>query len=218
MAKSGVIVGSGSRKTRSVAAGRTGDAEVRLGSADGIKTKSSVIVFTGDGKGKTEAALGLVVRALGADFRVLLVQFIKSWEVSENKTLAKLYQVSGGRLTIFKGGKGFFRAGDLSAEGVSEAEHRCVAEETFAMVLAAVRSGEYDLVVADEINNAVHDGLLRQAQLVELIELRGDSTHLCLTGRDFPGELVGLVDYVTEMRKIKHPYDGGDLAVLGIDY
>lgn len=180
--------------------------------------KSSVIVFTGEGKGKTEAALGLTLRALGADYKVLFGQFIKSWEVSEDKMLAKLVQVLGGRLEVVKGGRGFYRAGDLSAEGVSEAEHRRAAGETFELLLGSAQSGEYDLVIADEINNAVHDGLLKESQLVRLIKSRHASTHLCLTGRDFPESLLPLVDYATDMQKLKHPYDNGVLAVVGIDY
>lgn len=180
--------------------------------------KSSVIVFTGEGKGKTEAALGLVLRALGADFRVLLVQFIKSWEVSEDKMLTKLYKVSDGKLTLVKGGKGFFAAGKLSAKNVSDEEHKKAAQETFELLLAETQAGKYDLVIADEINNAVHDGLLTKAQLKDLINSRSQATHLCLTGRNFPKDLLPLVNYATEMDKLKHPYDDGDLAIAGIDY
>lgn len=180
--------------------------------------ESSVIVFTGDNKGKTEAALGLAVRALGADFRVLWVQFIKTWEVSEDKTLAVLAEAFKGRLTIIKGGKGFFAAGDMSAKGVSEEEHRQAANDTYATLLSGVQSGDFDLVIADEINNAVHDGLLTNEQLKSLIERRNSVTHLCLTGRNFPKKLLPIVDYATDMTKLKHPYDKGDLAIVGIDY
>ncbi|MFV0485520.1 MAG: cob(I)yrinic acid a,c-diamide adenosyltransferase [Candidatus Saccharimonadales bacterium] len=180
--------------------------------------QSSVIVFTGENKGKTEAALGLAMRALGADFRVLFVQFIKAWEVSEDKTLSVLAEAFGDKLTTVKGGKGFYDAGDLSAKGVSDAEHKRIANETYDTLLKEAQLGNYDLVVADEINNAVHDGLLTKDQLRALIETRNDTTHLCMTGRDFPKDLLPLVDYATDMRKLKHPYDHGDLAIVGIDY
>lgn len=188
--------------------------------------KSSVIVFTGDGKGKTEAALGLCLRALGADFRVLWGQFIKAWEVSEDKMLAQLTTVlnrspTDGRkeqLTIYKGGRGFYGAGAASAKNVSEAEHRAAAQTSYEFLLGCAQSGDYDLIICDEINNAVHDGLLDVAQLRELIESRHAQSHLCLTGRNFPEELLPLVDYATEMGKLKHPYDSGALAIQGLDY
>lgn len=180
--------------------------------------ESSVIVFTGENKGKTEAALGLAMRALGADFRVLFVQFIKAWEVSEDKTLGVLTEAFNGKLVAVKGGKGFFDAENLSANGISDEEHKKAANETYEALLLETQSGNFDLVIADEINNAVHDGLLTKAQLKALISTRNNSTHLCLTGRNFPKDLLPLVNYATDMQKLKHPYDNGDLAIVGIDY
>ena len=158
------------------------------------------------------------MRALGADFRVLFVQFIKAWEVSEDKTLEVLSNAFKDKLVSVKGGKGFFEAGNMSAKGVSDEEHRKVANDTFEALLLETQSGNFDLVIADEINNAVHDGLLTKKQLKSLIETRNNSTHLCLTGRGFPKEFIPLVDYATDMCKLKHPYDQGDLAIVGIDY
>ncbi|MDR3298314.1 MAG: cob(I)yrinic acid a,c-diamide adenosyltransferase [Candidatus Nomurabacteria bacterium] len=180
--------------------------------------KSSIIVFTGDGKGKTEAALGLTLRALGADFRVLFVQFIKAWEVSEDRTLKSLSEIPSMKLTLKKGGKGFYAAGDLSAKNVSEEDHKKAANKAFDYILGEAKSGRYDLIVADEINNAVHDGLLKKDQLRELINICKDNVNLCLTGRNFPSDLLPLIDYATEMNKLKHPYDTKELAILGIDY
>jgi cob(I)alamin adenosyltransferase len=180
--------------------------------------KSSVVVFTGDGKGKTEAALGLCVRALGAGLRVCFGQFIKSWEVSEDKALAELVKVFDGRLMVYKGGCGFYGAGEMSAKQVSEAEHKAAALETYEFLTECAQSTKYDLVIADEINNAVHDGLLSEHQLKEFIEDRDEKTHICLTGRNFPENLLPLVDYATDMAKLKHPYDSGKLAIVGVDY
>jgi cob(I)alamin adenosyltransferase len=180
--------------------------------------QSSVIVFTGDGKGKTEAALGLTLRALGADFKVAFVQFAKAWEVSEDKALAKLSKVYGKNLAVKKGGKGFYDAGKLSAKNVDKSEHKAAAEATYGFILTCAQSGKYDLVIADEINNVVHDGLLSKTQLRNFIKTRHKNTHLCLTGRNFPPSLLSLVNYATSMEKQKHPYDDGRLAILGIDY
>jgi cob(I)alamin adenosyltransferase len=188
------------------------------------KTKKSVVlVYTGDGKGKTSAALGQVVRALGAGQRVAFVQFIKSWEVSEHKFFANFLQVPNlqdmqGKFTFYKGGRGFYRAGAQSAKGVSDSEHHKAAEETFDLAYAAAKSGDYDLVICDEINNAVHDGLLNVTQLRNLITHRAATTSLCLTGRNFPAELLDLADIATDMTKLKHHFDDGFLAEEGIDY
>ncbi|MCL1839597.1 cob(I)yrinic acid a,c-diamide adenosyltransferase [Candidatus Saccharibacteria bacterium] len=185
--------------------------------------QSSVIVFTGDGKGKTEAALGLALRALGADFKVAFIQFIKAWAVSEDQTLSALQQIYGSKIYLHKGGKGFYYAKDQAQvkpplTEVSKAEHHKAAADTYADVLTRTQSGDYDLVIADEINNAVHDGLLTKSQLRTLIKTRHPSTHLCLTGRNFSKDLLPLVDYATSMTKLKHPYDQGSLAIIGIDY
>lgn len=184
-----------------------------------FKTKDSVVVvYTGEGKGKTSASLGLTVRALGAGWRVAYVQFIKHWDVSEHVFLRKIANVFKGRLKFLKGGKGWFNAGELSAKGVTEAQHKQAAQETYDFALEAASSGTFDLVVCDEINNAVHDGLLAPDRLEEIIKKRAPKTSLCLTGRNFPKELLPLADIATNMTKIKHHYDDKYLANKGIDY
>lgn len=183
------------------------------------KNKDSVaLVYTGEGKGKTSASLGLMARALGNDWRVAYVQFIKHWEVSEHKFIQTVSGVYKGKLVLFKGGKGFYNAGNLSAKGVSDEEHKKFALNTYKFALECAKSGEYNLVVCDEINNAVHDGLLAKKQLENLIVSRNKHTSICLTGRNFPEELLGLVDIATNMTKIKHHFDDKYLANKGIDY
>jgi cob(I)alamin adenosyltransferase len=183
------------------------------------KTKPSVvIVYTGDGKGKTSAGLGLMVRALGNRNRVAFIQFIKHWGVSEHVFIRDIQPLFKDQLYFYKGGKGFYDAGDLSAEFVSTDQHKDAAEETYAEALKAVTSGDFDLVICDEINNAVHDGLLSQKQLQALIEQRAIKTSLCLTGRNFPDNLLKLVDIATDMTKLKHHFDDKFLAQKGIDY
>lgn len=183
------------------------------------QTKENVVVvYTGDSKGKTSASIGLMCRALGRSWRVAYVQFIKDWEVGEHVFIQKIQPVFGDNLTFYKGGKGFFNAGDISAENVSEAQHQQAAQSTYEFALKCASSREYDLVICDEINNAVHDGLLTHAQLEHLINSRYAKTSLCLTGRHFPKDLLDMVDIATNMTKIKHHFDDKYLANKGIDY
>lgn len=183
------------------------------------KTKQNVvIVYTGESKGKTSASIGLLCRALGRGWRVAYVQFIKDWEVGEHTFIQKIAPIFGDKLTFYKGGKGFFNAGDLSAEDVSDTEHQKAAQKTYEFALACAQDTRYNLVICDEINNAVHDGLLTKAQLATLITSRTPKTSLCLTGRNFPKSLLPHVDIATNMTKIKHHFDDKFLANKGIDY
>jgi len=183
------------------------------------KTKDSVvIVYTGESKGKTSAGIGLLVRALGNRWNVAFIQFIKYWGVGEHVFIRDIMPLFEDQLYFYKGGKGFYKAGDLSAEFVSEAQHKQAAQETYDEAFKAVTSGAYQLVICDEINNAVHEGLLTVKQLRELIQKRTPQTSICLTGRDFPDELLPLVDIATNMTKIKHHFDDKYLANKGIDF
>jgi cob(I)alamin adenosyltransferase len=183
------------------------------------KTKDSVVVvYTGEGKGKTSAAVGLLARSLGAGWRVAFVQFIKHWQVSEHDFIENIQPLYKKELLFYKGGKGFYNAGALSEKGISNDEHQQAARETYKVALEAASSGAYDLVICDEINNAVHDGLLSTKQLKSLIDSRSDKTSLCLTGRNFPEELLDYVDIATHMTKMKHHFDDKYLANKGIDF
>lgn len=183
------------------------------------KTKKSVvIVYTGEGKGKTSAGVGLAVRALGAGWRVAFVQFVKNWQVSEHKFFEKIAPLYGDSFVFYKGGKGFYNAGALSAADVSEADHKKAAQDTLARAQDYSNSGKFDLVICDEINNAVHDGLITEEDLASLIKNRSDKTSLCLTGRNFPISLLDKVDIATHMTKIKHHFDDKFLANEGIDF
>ena len=177
-----------------------------------------VIVYDGEGKGKTSASLGLMIRALGAGMRVAFFQFIKHWTVAEHRFVERIQPLYAEELVFHKGGRGFYKAAELSAADVSEAEHRRSARETYKLALAAVKSGDYGLVICDEINNAFQDGLLERRQLEDLIRRRRADVNLCLTGRGFPSDLLDLVDIATEMKKLKHHFDDKFLANPGIDY
>jgi len=183
------------------------------------KTKDSVvIVYTGDGKGKTTASLGLLVRALGNRSKVAFIQFIKYWGVSEHVFIRDIQPLFKDQLYFYKGGNGFYQAGELSEQHITEEQHKKAARQTYDEALKAVSSGDYDLVICDEINNAVHDGLLTVKQLEKLITSRAPRTSLCLTGRDFPAKLLGQADIATDMRKLKHHFDDKFLANKGIDF
>jgi cob(I)alamin adenosyltransferase len=183
------------------------------------KVKDSVVVvYTGDNKGKTSAALGLMVRALGNRWNVAFVQFIKYWGVGEHVFIRDIMPLFKDQLHFYKGGKGFYKAGDLTAAHVTDEQHKQAAADTFAEALRCAQSGDYDLLICDEINNAVHDGLLAEAQLRELILTRAPHTSLCLTGRNFPKDLLSLTDIATDMHKLKHHYDDDFLANKGIDF
>lgn len=182
-------------------------------------TKDSVvIVYTGEGKGKTSASLGLMARALGNHWRVAFIQFIKHWGVGEHVFIRDIQSVFGDDLYFYKGGKGFYDAGDISAADITDKQHEQAARETYDTALECITSGNYDLVICDEINNAVHDGLLSTKDLAKLIDVRGKKVSLCLTGRNFPEKLLSKVDIATDMHKIKHHFDDKYLANKGIDY
>lgn len=183
------------------------------------KTKESVVlVYTGEGKGKTSASIGLMARALGNRWNVAFIQFIKYWGVGEHVFIRDIQPLYKDQLYFYKGGKGFYDAGDLSPQNITPDQHKMAAAETLAEAIEAASSGEYNLVICDEINNAVHDGLISIADLIKLLDARSPNTSLCLTGRNFPKELFERVDIATDMTKVKHHFDEKFLANPGIDY
>lgn len=180
--------------------------------------QSVVVVYTGDNKGKTSASIGLMCRALGRGQKVAYIQFIKHWEVGEHTFIKKIQPIFQNDLFFYRGGKGFYNAGELSEQSISDESHKKAAEATFDVALKSVSSGDYDVVICDEINNAVNDGLLPKTAIKELIDKRSEATSLCLTGRNFPKEYIKLVDIATEMNKLKHHFDDKFIANKGIDY
>jgi len=183
------------------------------------KNKDSVVVvYTGEGKGKTSAAVGLMARALGNRWNVAFIQFIKYWGVGEHVFIRDIQPLFKDQLFFYKGGKGFYNAGDISAEFVTEEQHKKAAYDTYKIALECVKNSEYQLVICDEINNAVHDGLLTEKQFENLFKQRAANTSLCVTGRDFPKSMVKYSDIVTNMTKVKHHFDDKFLANKGIDF
>ncbi|MBX6423893.1 cob(I)yrinic acid a,c-diamide adenosyltransferase [Thermosulfurimonas sp. F29] len=166
-----------------------------------------VQVYTGDGKGKTTAALGLIVRALGAGFRVALVQFLKKGDYSEIRTLRRFEP----QLSIYQFHSGGFVRGHPDATVC-----RAVAEG-WRWAREIIKSGEFQLVVLDEINVALSLKLLSPEEVVSVLRERPSGVEVVLTGRNAPEEVIEFADLVTEMRKLKHYYERGIPARLGIE-
>lgn len=171
-----------------------------------------VIVYTGNGKGKTTAALGMALRATGYDHRICMIQFIKgSWHYGEMDSAARL----GPNFELIAAGRGF--VGIVDDESPRE-EHERVAREAVRISRERVNSGRYDLVVLDEINYAVNLGLVGIEDVVGLIRGKPGGLNLVLTGNHARPEVIEMADLVTEMREIKHPYRLGIKARKGVDF
>lgn len=171
-----------------------------------------VIVYTGDGKGKTTAALGLCVRAVGHGNKIRIIQFIKSdWEYGEIEGIARL----GPEVEITPMGAGCI---GILGDNKPLEEHRQAARRAFELAREVIESGEFDIVILDEINIAVHFGLIDVKEVIEAIEHRPRHLDVVLTGRYAKSELVDLADLVTEMHEVKHPFRQGRLSKKGIDY
>lgn len=176
-----------------------------------------VILYTGNGKGKTTAALGAVLRALGHGWKVLVIQFFKGdWpvvfgDVEMGKRLAP-------QLEVRQLGKGFVQAmGDKKPLE----EHVAAAREAMRQAREAVVSGRYDLIVLDELACAIDYAgvqLVRLEDVLNLINAKPPALHLIVTGRNAPQPLIDRADLVTEMKEIKHPWQQKIPAQLGIDY
>ena len=181
----------------------------------GEKPHGLVLVHTGDGKGKTTAALGLALRAWGDGLRVLILQFIKGgWKYGELQAIAALRESdAGGTIELQQLGKGFTRKGNIA-----EAEHQRAAQEALAKAQEAITCGKWDLVILDEINYAVKFGLVSVKDVLTLLSQRPKNLHVVLTGRDAAPEIVKRADLVTEMRLVKHPYQQGIQAQRGIEF
>ena len=169
--------------------------------------KGYVQVYTGDGKGKTTAAIGLAIRALGAGWRVFIAQFLKSGEYSEHKALAQFSD----HLTIKTYGRNVF------IKGEPEEEDRRLAQEAYQEIAEIVAAGQYRLVILDEANVAVHYGLITVAQILDLIDRRAEGVELLITGRYAHSQLIERADLVTEMSAVKHYFDRGIKARVGVE-
>ncbi|MEM3626860.1 MAG: cob(I)yrinic acid a,c-diamide adenosyltransferase [Candidatus Bathyarchaeia archaeon] len=168
-----------------------------------------VQVYTGNGKGKTSAAFGLALRAVGRGLKVYIIQFIKGgFDYGELYVIDRIPNL---KLRAF--GKGKF-----VMEKPPEEDDVKLAEEALALAEEVVNGGEYDVVILDEVNVALNLKLINIGKVLELIRNKPKHVELVLTGRYAPEEIIAAADLVTEMREIKHPYNKGYKARKGIEY
>jgi cob(I)alamin adenosyltransferase len=189
-----------------------------------------ILINTGPGKGKTTAALGTAFRAAGNGMRVLILQFLKgSWHYGEldsahalNSALSPALGAGltpdpglpGENFVIKQMGRGFVKIGGAE----TDPEDVRLVEEAWAESAAAILSGDWDLIVLDEINYAISYKLLDPEKVAEVLRQKPEMTHIILTGRNAHPTLVELADTVTEMREVKHAYQKGILAQRGIEF
>jgi cob(I)alamin adenosyltransferase len=169
------------------------------------------IIYIGDGKGKTTAAVGLAVRAAGSGMKVLFLQFVKGDWVSGEKTVLERTE----NIEFKMLGLGFV---GILGDKKPIAKHIEAAKNALLESIKAIKSKKYDLLVLDEAISAAEQGLLSADDLLLLIKDRPKEMHLCLTGHKRIKKLIDAADLVTEMKMIKHPYYEGVLAQKGIDY
>jgi cob(I)alamin adenosyltransferase len=169
--------------------------------------KGYVQVYTGDGKGKTTAAIGLAVRAVGAGLKVFIGQFVKGMHYSELDALERFYP----DIVIKQYGRGCFIERKPSEEDIS------AARQGLKEIKEAVMSGDYDLVILDEANIAVYFGLVPAAEFVKLIEGKPEGVELIFTGRRAPQEILERADLISEIKEVKHYYQKGVQARKGIE-
>ena len=173
-----------------------------------VRAASLMLINTGDGKGKSTAAFGTAIRAIARGWKVAVVQFLKSgeWSVGEEKIGTDL------GIDWWALGDGF----TWDSENIDESQ--AVAESAWKTARSKIESGEYDLVVLDEVTYPVNWGWIPVDEIVSTLIGRPESVNVILTGRDAPASLIEIADTVTEMVKVKHAFDRGVIARRGIDY
>ncbi len=170
-----------------------------------------IIVNTGPGKGKTTAAMGTALRAVGQGMKVLMLQFLKgSWHYGELDAV----KAFGDNFVMKQMGRGFVKVGGAE----TDPEDLRMVQEAWKEARDAILSGHWDLVILDEINYAIGYGMLDPAVVVETLKQKPEMVHVILTGRNAHPTIVDLADTVTEMRQVKHAYEKGVEAQRGIEY
>ncbi len=177
-----------------------------------VAKEGLVIVYTGKGKGKTTAALGMALRAIGYNHKVCMIQFIKgSWhygEMTSSKRLEPEFELTAV-------GKGF--VGIMDDKSPIE-DHKKIAQEALKIAQEKISSKKYDIIILDEINYALNLNLVELDDVLKIISDKPDSVNLVLTGNHAKDEVIEKADLVTEMREIKHPFNSGIRAKKGIDF
>lgn len=170
-----------------------------------------ILINTGPGKGKTTAAMGTALRAVGNGMTVLMLQFLKgSWHYGELDAV----KAFGEKFVLKQMGRGFVKVGGAD----TDPEDIRLVHDAWDEAREAILSGDWDMVILDEINYAIGYGMLDPALVVETLKARPEMVHVILTGRNAHPSLVEIADTVTEMRQLKHAYESGTLAQRGIEY
>ncbi len=170
-----------------------------------------IIVNTGPGKGKTTAAMGTALRAVGNGMKVLMLQFLKgSWHYGELDAV----KAFGDNFVMKQMGRGFVKVGGAE----TDPQDIKMVEAAWAEADAAIMSGKWDLIVLDEINYAISYGMLDPGKVAETLKRKPELVHVILTGRNAHPTIIELADTVTEMKQVKHAYEKGVLAQRGIEY
>jgi cob(I)alamin adenosyltransferase len=173
--------------------------------------KGLIIVNTGPGKGKTTAAMGTALRAVGNGMKVLMLQFLKgSWHYGELDAV----KAFGDQFVMKQMGRGFVKVGGAE----TDPEDVRLVEEAWSEAEKAILTGQWDLVILDEINYAISYGMLNPAKVVEVLKQKPEMVHVILTGRNAHPTIIEIADTVTEMRQVKHAYEKGVMAQRGIEY
>jgi cob(I)alamin adenosyltransferase len=189
--------------------------------ARGRGIAGQTLIFYGDGKGKTSAAFGVALRAVGRGWKVLMIQYTKMGEWPKGQPMG---EISGAQrlapdFEVISTGIGFV---NLFGDPYTLEEHRAAAQEGLKLAHARMASGAYQLIILDEIIGAVSQRQLDLAQVLDLVAKRPRELNLILTGHDdeqlFVDELIAIADLATEMKKVKHPFDEGHQARKGLDY
>jgi len=177
-----------------------------------MEKEGLVIVYTGNGKGKTTAALGMALRAVGHNYKVCMIQFIKgSWHYGEMSSSKKLEP----EFELIAVGKGFVGIIDDTSP---HSEHEKSAREALRISKEKILSKKFDVVILDEINYAIDLNLVELNQVLDLIKLKPSNVTLVLTGNHAKDKIIQSADLVTEMKEIKHPFKSGIKAKKGIDF
>ncbi len=171
--------------------------------------KGLIILNTGNGKGKTTAALGLALRAAGQDMKVCFIQFIKGIETTGE---AKACRSFAERIEFHVLGSGF------SWEAESREEVAATALKAWEFARRKIMSGQYDMVILDEFTYLTTWGILPDDEVLNTLQTRPEGLHIVITGRNASKDLISAADLVTEMKEIKHPFSGGGKAVKGIEF
>lgn len=190
----------------------TQESSAQVGAEASESRRGLLIVYTGNGKGKTTAALGMALRAVGYGWPICIIQFVKgSWKYGELEGLKRLRP----EVELKVAGAGFVGIID---DKLPREEHERMAREALELVRITLESGKYKLVILDELNVAISLGLVSIEKVEEALDRAPRELNLVITGRDAHERLIERADLVTEMKEIKHPYQKGILAKKGIDF